>query len=130
MKRAAKSAEIDTPFQVAVDGQEAIDYLAGIDPFSDREKSPLPCLVLLDLKLPRKSGHEVLKWIREQPAFKTLTVIVLSTSREARDVQLAYELGANSYLVKPTGSAQLTEMAKALKVYWLQQNVFAPPCVD
>jgi CheY-like chemotaxis protein len=125
MKRAAKNAEITTPFQVVMDGQEAVDYLAGSGEFADREKYPLPCLVLLDLKLPRRNGHEVLQWIREQPEFKTLVVIILSTSREARDVELAYQSGANSYLVKPTGSPQLAEMARSLKEYWLKQNVFA-----
>ncbi|EEF59967.1 response regulator [Pedosphaera parvula] len=126
MKRAAKTAEIADPLLVATDGQEAIDFLSGTGIYADRDKYPIPSLVLLDLKLPRKSGHEVLQWIRAQSQFKTLIVIILSTSREGRDVELAYQSGANSYLVKPTGSPQLTEMARSLKDYWLKQNVFAP----
>lgn len=124
MKRAIKSAAIENPLQVVTDGQQAIDYLEGTEKFSDRTQFPLPTLVLLDLKLPHKDGHEVLQWIREQPDFKTLAVIVLTTSRESIDIEKAYRLGANAYLVKPPGAPELIEIVKALKQFWLTHNEF------
>lgn len=126
MKRALKAAEVKNPFQVVTDGQQAIDYLQGTAKFSDRIQFPLPCLVLLDLKLPHKDGHEVLQWIREQNFLKNLIVIVLTTSREMRDIEKAYALGANAFLVKPPGAPQLTEMMQSLKQFWLVHNEFAP----
>ncbi len=126
MQRAVKNAQIGNPLQVVTDGQQAIDYLQGAGNFSDRIQHPLPCFVLLDLKLPHKSGHEVLQWIREQSLFKNLVVIVLTTSRETRDLEKAYELGANAFLVKPPGASQLMEMIVALKQFWLVHNEFSP----
>ncbi|MEO6036691.1 MAG: response regulator [Verrucomicrobiota bacterium] len=126
MKRAMKSAEIQNPIQVVTDGQEAIDYLEGNGKFSDRLEFPVPHVVLLDLKLPHREGHEVLQWARQQPSLKTLVIIILTTSRERSDIELAYQFGANAYLVKPPGAPQLVEMVKALKEFWLVQNEFAP----
>lgn len=126
MKRAIKSAAIENAVQVVNDGQQAIDYLDGNEKFSDRAIFPLPVLVLLDLKLPHKSGHEVLSWIREQPEFETLVVIVLTTSREVSDIEKAYRLGANAYLVKPPGAPELIEIVSALKQFWLRHNEFVP----
>lgn len=127
MKRAARQAEILNPLQVAQDGQEAVDYLTGLGEYADRQRFPLPCLVLLDLKLPRVTGFEVLKWIREQPALKDTVVIVLTASRLAPDVDLAYRLGANSYLVKPPTPDKLTEMITRIK---LDVNRHAPEHVE
>ena len=124
MKRAIKSAAIENSLQVVTDGQQAVEYLEGTGKFSDRTQFPLPMLVLLDLKLPHKNGHEVLRWIREQPEFETLIVLILTTSREASDIEKAYRLGANSYLVKPPGAPQLIEIVKALKQFWLLHNEF------
>jgi CheY-like chemotaxis protein len=126
MQRAMKNAEVTQPLKVVRDGQQAIDYLKGAAPYSDRSQNPLPCLVLLDLKMPYKSGHEVLQWIREQPSLKSLIVIILTTSRETRDVQKAYALNANAFLVKPPGAPQLMEMIRSLKEFWLVHNEFAP----
>jgi CheY-like chemotaxis protein len=125
MKRGMKTAEISNPLQVTQDGQEALDYLAGAGQYADRTRFPIPCLVLLDLKLPIKGGLEVLSWIRDQPAFRTLAVIVLTTSREPSDIETAYRLGANSYLVKPNDVTQLIDMVRAIKQYWLTFNQFA-----
>ena len=124
MKRALKNAEISNPLQVVADGQEAIDYLNGTGNFSNRSEYPFPCLVLLDLKLPIKNGHEVLQWIRGQPSCKNLVVIVLTTSREANDVQRAYGFGANAFLVKPSGAPELVEIVKSIKQFWLEHNEF------
>lgn len=126
MKRAMKGAGITNPLQVIEDGQVTIDYLAGTGQYADREQYPLPSLILLDLKLPQKSGLEVLKWIREQQALETIIVIVMTSSKEDTDVETAYRLGANSYLVKPPTAEKLLELAHALKLYWMKYNEYAP----
>lgn len=124
MKRALKDAAINNPIQVASDGQEAIDYLGGAGKYQDRQQYPLPTLVLLDLKMPRRDGLEVLEWLRSQPALRTLVVIILTTSRENSDMERAYQLGANSFLLKPSNIKALSEMMTALKLYWLTHNHF------
>lgn len=124
MKRALKEAQIRNPLFVVEDGQQALDYLAGQGQFSDRSNWPMPALLFLDLKLPLKSGHDVLNWIRQQPALKSLVVVVLTSSDQPEDIQKSYSLGANSYLVKPPTSAQLVDMAKSFKWYWLEYNRF------
>ena len=124
MTRALKGAHIVNPLHSVDDGQQAIDYLAGNGPFADREKHPFPAIVFLDLKLPLKSGLEVLQWIRNQSQFENLIVLVLTSSNEPSDLKRAYSLGANSYLVKPPTAVQLLELAKAFKWYWLEFNRF------
>ena len=104
------------------DGQEAIDYLGGTATYTDRNEFPLPDLLLLDLKMPRKSGFEVLAWVREQPGLKRLPVVVLSSSNQNPDINRAFDLGANSYLVKPGGLDRLLELVKNLNMYWLILN--------
>ena len=125
MKRALGQAEIRNPLFVVSDGQQAVDYLAGNGDFNDREMYPFPALVLLDLKLPFRSGHEVLAWIRNEAELNELVVVVLTSSDEPADVNQAYKLGANSYLVKPPSLGQLRDLAKSFKWYWLQYNHFA-----
>ena len=122
IKRAFEKTRITNPLQVVEDGEEAISYLAGKGRYADREKYPLPMLLLLDLKLPRKSGHEVLEWLRQQPILKRLTVVVLTSSQQSSDVNRAYDLGANSYLVKPVTFDALVEMVKSLNFYWIILN--------
>lgn len=126
MRRALKAAGVRNPLYVVEDGQEAIDYLAGAGPFSDRVKFPLPHLVFLDLMLPLKSGHEVLEWIRQQPQLASTVVIVLTSSGAQSDLNKAYKLGANSYLVKPPTAEELVDLIKAFQWYWLQCNHFDP----
>lgn len=122
LRRAIQRAELDADVQVVGDGQEAIDYLAGHGKFADRQNFPEPYLVLLDLKLPLRMGLDVLAWIRAQPKLRTLIVIVLSSSIDQGDVQRAYELGANAFLVKPSAMNTFTEMCRALKLFWLDFN--------
>jgi CheY-like chemotaxis protein len=122
IKRAFEKANITNPLQVVEDGEEAISYLAGKGRYGDRVKYPLPMLLLLDLKLPRKSGHEVLEWIRRQPILKRLTVVVLTSSQQDSDINKAYDFGANSYLVKPVTFDALVEMVNTLNFYWLILN--------
>ena len=101
MRRALDEARVTAGLQIVEDGQQAVDYLSGAGKYSNRSQYPLPKLVFLDLKLPLKSGHEVLTWIREQPDFESLVVIVLTSSDQPSDIRISYRLGANSYLVKP-----------------------------
>lgn len=109
-QRAFRRAGLGHPLQVVSDGQEAIDYLAGIGPYADRAAYPLPSLIFLDLKLPRRSGHDVLAWIATQPDLAPAPVIVLTSSAEARDLQRSRELGALHYLVKPPAPEALAEL--------------------
>ena len=122
IKRAFGKASIANPIQVVEDGEEAIAYFTGEGHYSNREKYPLPLLILLDLKLPRKSGHEVLEWLRSQPGLRRLTVVVLTASQQINDINRAYELGANSYLVKPVTFDGLLDMVKTMNFYWLILN--------
>lgn len=117
LQRAFKKAEISTMLQVATDGEEATAYLKGEGKFGDRSQFPFPSLMLLDLKLPRKSGLEVLAWTREQnDEIKNMPVIVLTSSRQTTDIDEAYSLGANSYMAKPEGNFEgLAEMVKSLE---------------
>ena len=122
VQRAFKKANLLNPVQVVDDGDKAVAYLAGDGPYADREKYPLPVLLLLDLKLPRRSGLEVLEWLRQQPAIKRLPVVVLTSSKENADINRAYDLGANSYLVKPVDFDPLLELVKTLGLYWVVTN--------
>src|ERR1041384_2734772 len=101
MKRAFRNAHIANPLRVVKDGEEALQYLAGNGPYADRGRHPMPFLVLLDLRLPKLSGFEVLAWIRDQSELAELTVVVLTGSDHVPDATKARELGANSYMVKP-----------------------------
>lgn len=122
MRRAFEQAGITNPLVIAPDGQHAIDYLSGIGDFSDRNNHPLPGFVLLDLNMPRRSGIEVLKFIRSQPSMAALPVIVLTSSTQDADVHRAYILGANGYLVKPSQPDDLLPMVKSIKDFWLTHN--------
>lgn len=135
LRRAFDRARFVNPIVVVSDGDAAVAYLAGEGEYADRTEYPLPELVLLDLKLPRRSGHEVLEWIRREAGMTGLPVVILTASRENADLARAYELGANSYLVKPATFKRLQEMIETLDVYWMMLNirpesVAAPPRTD
>ena len=104
--------------QVAGDGEEALEYLLGKGKFADRASHPFPQVVVLDLKMPRMDGLEVLKWIRKHPKFAGLPVIMLSGSGLEKDVDAAYQLGANSYFTKPYELEKLQELVRLLIEYW------------
>jgi CheY-like chemotaxis protein len=122
MQRALAKSGVGKSVHVAGSGKEAIEYLTGTGPFSNRKAYPLPELVLLDLQLPEMHGLKVLEWIRCQPQFRSTVVVVLSSSRRAGDVQLAYRLGVNSYLLKPASLDALYQMVGAIGLYWLTLN--------
>jgi two-component system response regulator len=125
MQQAMKKAGVVNPLQVANDGQQAIDYFRGAGKFANREEFPLPCLVLLDLKLPYVMGLDVLKWIRHRPEAAVI-VVILSSSKYEADIAAAYRLGANGYLVKPPDVSKLVEMVKSIKDFWLTHNTSPP----
>lgn len=102
------------------DGVEAINYFEGREGYADRKQFPLPDLVMLDLKMPRKDGFEVLQWLQSHPVFRSTVVIVLSSSKQEQDVKRAYALGANSYLSKPNDSVGLTGMTKSIIDFWFR----------
>ncbi len=123
IQRAFRKADlVNTTMQVIQDGDTAVDYLQGVGDYADRDRYPFPMLILLDLKLPRRSGHEILGWLRQQPQLKRLPVIILTSSQQNTDVNRAYDLGANSYLVKPVGLTALVDVIKMIKMYWLLLN--------
>ena len=122
IQRAFNRAKIQTAIQVVRDGGEAVSYLSGIGKYSNRAEYPMPWLVLLDLKMPRADGFDVLKWIRQQPGCRSLIVVVLTSSEQIKDVNKAYALGANSFMVKPLDFADTTALIETIHQYWLQWN--------
>ncbi len=122
LRRVFARLRLDANLVLAADGDEAIEYLSNATTSSPSANAPLPDLVLLDLNLPRRSGFEVLAWLRGQPSLRTLPVVVFSSSREDRDVERAYAAGANSYLVKTPDLHELQSMIGEMYQYWFQQN--------
>jgi len=119
VRRAFKNARLLNPLCVVRNGEAAIAYLEGRGVYANRAEYPLPSLLLLDLKMPRRDGFEVLKLVRAHPKLSALRVVVLTTSSDMRDVNLAYQLSANSFLTKPTDFAQFVKLVEALQGYWL-----------
>lgn len=103
-------------------GAKAIQYLKGEGEFENRLLYPVPCVVLADLKMPIINGFELIEWIRRNPAYSHIPIVVLTLSEEYRDIQKAYSLGANSFLVKPPNVEDLKEIVKMLDNYWLKLN--------
>jgi CheY-like chemotaxis protein len=126
MKMAMETSGVLNPLQVAAHGRQAIEYLSGANKYANRQVYPLPCLVLLDLKLPYVPGLEVLRKMREDPSMKEIIVIILTSSQEESDIHAAYCLGINAYVVKPPSIEQLQDLTKAIRDFWLVYNV--PPC--
>ena len=123
MERASLSAD---SLKAVGDGEKAISYLSGQGIYADRDLYPLPALLWLDLKMPRKSGLEVLSWIRKQPQLRYLIVVFFTSSNSSEDIRLAYEAGANSYLVKPVEFTEMVEMIRNVTFYWLEMNEKLP----
>ena len=119
IRRAFIQAKILNPLQVVRSGQEAVAYLSGWGKYANRPEFPLPSLVLLDIKMPGMDGFEVLHWIRHVSPSPNLRVVMLSSSDLMRDVNTAYQLGANSFLIKPIDFERFVEISEALSGYWL-----------
>jgi CheY-like chemotaxis protein len=126
LRRAFQRAAVANPLHAVGDGEAARQYLAGEGAYVDRRQHPLPALMLLDLKLPRRSGFEVLAWLRTHPGLKRLVTVILTSSPQTADIARAYDLGANSYLVKPGTPSDLFAMVHTLHLYWLTYNATPP----
>jgi len=127
VNRAVQKSNASMVVRSVTDGDQALAYLSGRESFGDRQEYPIPQLVLLDLKMPRKSGLEVLAWIRQQPNLKRMVVVIFTSSKHDQDINHAYDLGANSYLVKPVGFDALQETMKQVNHYWGQLNQMPLP---
>ena len=119
MRKTFDSAGLGESLKVVTDGRQAIHYLGGKGEYQDRAKYPLPSVGLLDLKLPIVSGFEVLQWLRGQPEFQALPVVVFSSSTRDEDRSKARELGANAYMEKPASPLELPTVLQYLKERWL-----------
>jgi CheY-like chemotaxis protein len=119
IRRAFAKSKVVNPLQVVRSGEDALAYLEGVGRFSNRAEFPLPAIILLDLKLTGMDGFDVLRWIRQQPGLRAVRVVVLTSSNAIRDVNLAYQLGANSFLVKPVDFEDFVRVTQALQGYWL-----------
>lgn len=123
IRRAFCQANLDhIDLQVITNGDAAVQYLSQKEPYLVQSQYPCPALILLDLKLPRRSGLEVLAWLRQHPLLKRLPVVILTASRENPDIERAYDIGVNSYLVKPIHFQDLVRMMSTLHLYWLTLN--------
>jgi CheY-like chemotaxis protein len=122
LKRAFTKAKLRADVYFVRDGQDVIDYLQGQPPFNEPLECPRPTLLLLDLKMPRVDGFEVLAWIRSQPGFSQLPVVVFSSSPETEDIRHACSLGALSYLVKPNDPNELVHVVERLQEYWVNHE--------
>jgi len=122
IQRAFQKAGLGSVLKIVPDGAEAIDYLSGRGAYADRDKFPLPFLLLLDLKMPGTDGFEVLQWVRSDEEVKRLLVVVLTSSELQEDVDRAYELGANSYLVKPVSFDEMVHLLQRFEAYWTEIN--------
>lgn len=124
LRRAFREAGVDNPLHVTRDGQEAIDFLTQA---KNHAEGRLPALLLLDLKMPRRSGIQVLDWVRQQPAIRNVPVMIFSSSENRNDIENAYSAGANGYLIKPPSLSERADVARFIKE-WLRLN--QPPAAS
>ena len=123
MKMACQRSGIPHDLRVAEDGDAAVEYLSGAGKYKDRTAHPFPDVVFLDIKMPKRDGHEVLKWIREQPGMKNLPVVMLTGSVQPSDVDRAFELGVTSYLKKVACPAEFGQAVRIVLKYWLDLHI-------
>lgn len=119
---AFEKARLANPLQIVRDGAEAIDYLKGEGRFANRSKFPLPILILMDLQMPRISGFQVIEWLRSNPDLKKIPVAILTATDHDPYIKRAYDLGAESYLIKPPNAETLVALVGRLHAYWLIIN--------
>jgi len=119
VKRAFKMARIKNPLQIVTDGQEAISYLRGDGKYADRSAHPLPKLIVMDIRMPRRSGFEVLEWVKDcSKPLHRIPVVIVSSSEDPADINRAYELGANAYMVKPVQFRAVEHLFESITHYW------------
>ena len=119
VKRAFKMAQIPSPLQVVTDGQEAISYLRGDGKYADRDTFPLPQLMVMDIKMPRKTGFDVLEWVKGNDGpLRRIPIVIVSSSDNPSDINRAYELGANAYMVKPVNFRAVEHLISSITHYW------------
>lgn len=118
VKRAFKMARVRNPLQVVTDGEDAISYLKGEGRYGDREAHPLPKLVVMDIKMPRRTGFEVLECVKQDNLLRRIPVVIVSSSEDPRDINRAYELGANAYMVKPVDFRAVEHLFQTITTYW------------
>jgi len=128
LKLAFSRAGLGVSWHFVSNGEETIEYLKGEGAFSNRTEHPLPTMLLLDLKMPGLNGFDVLEWLRLQPGLRRLLVVVFTGSEEQQDINRSFELGANSYIIKPVGFDKLQEIVGYLENYWLRVNQ-CPDCL-
>lgn len=126
-KLALESAGLSYPVIVIRDGREAIDYLGGYSPYEDRSNHPMPALVILDLKMPRMTGFDVLSWLSSQPQLRYLPAVVLSSSSYPEDIKKATQLGAREYYIKPHTLVELGKLLQSITERWLTPGTPASP---
>jgi CheY-like chemotaxis protein len=122
IRRALEKTSVEHTLFVVENGEDATSYLQGVGKFSNRAEYPLPSLLLLDLKMPGMDGFDVLRWIKGQPGLGSLRIVVLTSSDAIYDVNLAYQLGANSFMVKPFDFENTLELARIVTEYWLDKS--------
>ena len=122
IRRAFEKAKVLNRIIHLKNGDEALGYLAGVKEYANRVEFPLPAIILLDLKLPGMTGLQLLEWKRAQEHVRRIPVVVLTTDTEMASINAAYDLGANSYLVKPGTSTEILRIVKVLDQYWMQMN--------
>ena len=118
VKRAFKIAHLENPLQVVTDGEEATRYLSGEGKYADRDAFPLPKLIVMDIKMPRMTGFEVLEWIKHDGKIRRIPVVIVSSSDRPQDIDRAYELGANAYMVKPMDYHAVERLFESITHYW------------
>lgn len=124
IQRALRSTLVEGHVISVENGEQAINYLAGEGEYADRDRFPLPVFILMDIKLPRKTGLEVLAWMKEKDSLRSIPVIMFTSSNQQADIKQAYDLGANSYIVKPVEYSKLEKTLRDLIHYWASLNQF------
>jgi CheY-like chemotaxis protein len=119
VKRAFRTARIPNPLQIVTDGEEAMSYLRGDGKYADREAHPLPKLMVMDIKMPRRSGFEVLEWVKSSAGLlRRIPIVIVSSSDNPSDINRAYELGANAYMIKPMNYRSVEHLFESITQYW------------
>ena len=119
VKRAFKMAHLPEPLQVVTDGQEAINYLKGEGKYANRQGYPIPKLIVMDIKMPRRTGFEVLEWVKgDGRPLRRIPIVIVSSSDNPDDINRAYELGANAYMVKPVNFKAVEHLFESITHYW------------